>query len=92
MNPASADVTPLLREVTRGNQDALSRLMPLIYDELRFPLDAPRVEFTACMCTSTSVSLRNFSKPQSGSTANSLPRSSHNDRLSRRFDCALGEK
>jgi len=35
MNSASADVTPLLQEVTRGNQDALARLMPLIYSELR---------------------------------------------------------
>jgi len=35
MNSASADVTPLLQEVTRGNQDALARLMPLIYGELR---------------------------------------------------------
>lgn len=35
MSSASVDVSSLLHEVTTGNQDALARLMPLIYGELR---------------------------------------------------------
>jgi RNA polymerase sigma-70 factor (ECF subfamily) len=35
MSSARGDVTPLLHEVTRGNQDALTQLMPVIYGELR---------------------------------------------------------
>jgi RNA polymerase sigma factor (TIGR02999 family) len=34
MDPASADVTLLLAELTRGNKDAASKLIPLVYDEL----------------------------------------------------------
>jgi RNA polymerase sigma-70 factor, ECF subfamily len=34
MDPASADVTLLLAELTKGNKDAASKLIPLVYDEL----------------------------------------------------------
>jgi RNA polymerase sigma factor (TIGR02999 family) len=35
MNRSSMDVTLLLRELSRGNQDALAELIPAVYDELR---------------------------------------------------------
>jgi len=35
MNQSSMDVTLLLRELSRGNQDALAELIPAVYDELR---------------------------------------------------------
>jgi RNA polymerase sigma factor (TIGR02999 family) len=35
MEPSQADVTILLSESTRGNQDAIERLVPLVYDELK---------------------------------------------------------
>lgn len=34
-DPASESVTGLLQEWQRGNQEALDRLMPVVYDELR---------------------------------------------------------
>src|SRR5687767_14498769 len=33
--PSSSDVTALLVEWTRGDRQALDRLLPLVYDELR---------------------------------------------------------
>jgi len=35
MDPAPEDVTLLLAELTKGNERAASRLIPLVYDELR---------------------------------------------------------
>jgi RNA polymerase sigma factor (TIGR02999 family) len=35
MNQSSMDVTLLLKELSRGNQDALAELIPAVYDELR---------------------------------------------------------
>ncbi|MFZ0292018.1 MAG: sigma-70 family RNA polymerase sigma factor [Candidatus Sulfotelmatobacter sp.] len=35
MEPASTDVTVLLIELTKGDKSAASRLIPLVYDELR---------------------------------------------------------
>ncbi len=35
MERAPGEVTLLLKEIAKGNQDALTRLIPLIYDELR---------------------------------------------------------
>ena len=35
MNSSSMDVTLLLKEFSRGNQDALAELIPAVYDELR---------------------------------------------------------
>jgi RNA polymerase sigma-70 factor, ECF subfamily len=35
MNPGCEDVTVLLAELTKGNEKAASRLIPLVYDELR---------------------------------------------------------
>lgn len=35
MNPGCEDVTVLLAELTKGNEQAASRLIPLVYDELR---------------------------------------------------------
>lgn len=35
MNSSSTDVTLLLKELSRGNQDALAELIPAVYDELR---------------------------------------------------------
>lgn len=34
MEPPSVDVTLLLRQVAKGNQDAAARLIPLVYEEL----------------------------------------------------------
>ena len=35
MDPAPEDITILLAELTKGNERAASRLIPLVYDELR---------------------------------------------------------
>jgi RNA polymerase sigma-70 factor, ECF subfamily len=35
MEPSQADVTILLSELTRGNKEAVERLVPLVYDELK---------------------------------------------------------
>jgi RNA polymerase sigma factor (TIGR02999 family) len=35
MNSTSHDVTPLLQEVSKGDEDALARLMPLVYKQLK---------------------------------------------------------
>ncbi len=35
MNPGCEDVTVLLAELTKGNEQAASRLIPLVYEELR---------------------------------------------------------
>jgi len=35
MNSTPKDVTPLLREVSKGDQEALARLVPLVYGHLR---------------------------------------------------------
>lgn len=35
MKPSSVDVTVLLGELTRGDAEAASKLIPLVYDELR---------------------------------------------------------
>jgi RNA polymerase sigma-70 factor, ECF subfamily len=35
MNSTSQDVTPLLRGVAKGDQEALARLMPLVYGQLK---------------------------------------------------------
>jgi RNA polymerase sigma factor (TIGR02999 family) len=35
MKPSSIDMTLLLKEVSRGNQEALAELIPTVYDELR---------------------------------------------------------
>jgi RNA polymerase sigma-70 factor, ECF subfamily len=34
-SPSHADITILLAEVTKGNKDAVSKLVPLVYDEMR---------------------------------------------------------
>ena len=35
MNQSSLDVTVLLKEISSGNRDALAKLVPVVYDELR---------------------------------------------------------
>jgi len=35
MKPAPTDVTLLLSELEKGNEEAASKLFPLVYDELR---------------------------------------------------------
>jgi RNA polymerase sigma-70 factor, ECF subfamily len=35
VEPSHSDVTILLAEITKGNQDAISKLVPLVYDEMR---------------------------------------------------------